>query len=889
MADLNDIRYINNGEAFNQSVLNRPIQDLVAFIDSEINATLNQLGSMANENANDYVLKTTQISTGSGLNGGGNLSSNRTLSVDNTVLRTTGDQTKTGTMTLQNSSYANALVVRHSGSGGSAIRHSNSAGQLGIVGYQSTGEYVMRFGAGDSPTIRYTFNTNGHLEATQFVGSGAGLTSIPAGNLTGSILDARLPKSNNWDAAYTRSVTAVSGSGNGTLTLTRQGANLTANLSHTHNASEVNGLSKVATSNSYADLDNLPTINGGNWDDAFSRSVTAVAGSGNGTLTLTRAAGNLTTDLSHTHGYADLPISAGDVANWNTAFAERGSQIAGTGLTWSSGNLNIQNPFNPSGNYASLRARGTTKADVGLSGIPNTNGSTANYLRGDGTWVTPPNTTYSAGDGLSLSGTTFAVDSTVVRTSGNQSIGGFKTITNTGFEQIRINRADTASNVVIGYSNSDSTVVYAGFDVNSQIFGIVNSSTNISTSNIKLHMNGRLDASNFYGNGANITSLNASNLSSGTVPTARLPASALIGDTTYSAGTGLSLSGTTFSVNYGTSATTAAAGNDSRLSNSREWTASTVSQAEAQAGTATTRRAWTSQRVRQNVASYTEPFTAAEKTKLSGIAAGAQANVPTNLGSSGTGATRTITSSTGSNTSITYSADDVGAVPTGRTISISTGTGLTGGATQNLGANRTFSIAVDGSVIRTTGDQSKTGKMTFNGTNNGVMAIRRSDTSTGSLAGIEYSNTGGVLGYAGFHGSTGAFRIASSSVNYVFDVDPANGRCRMYGNLQVDGNINRTSDAKFKNVTGLVEVTQEQLDSLELVAFEWTTEKRKGEKDTGVIAQQVQKVFPTCVSEQVETDEDGKIIDTYLIVDYSKLAVHIALAQRKLDRERANG
>ena len=39
--------------------------------------------------------------------------------------------------------------------------------------------------------------------------------------------------------------------------------------------------------------------------------------------------------------------------------------------------------------------------------------------------------------------------------------------------------------------------------------------------------------------------------------------------------------------------------NDSRLSESREWTASTVGQAEAEAGTATTRRALTAQRVRQ--------------------------------------------------------------------------------------------------------------------------------------------------------------------------------------------------------------------------------------------------------------------------------------------------
>ena len=40
-------------------------------------------------------------------------------------------------------------------------------------------------------------------------------------------------------------------------------------------------------------------------------------------------------------------------------------------------------------------------------------------------------------------------------------------------------------------------------------------------------------------------------------------------DTTYSAGTGLSLSGTTFNVKYGTGANTACQGNDSRLSNAR--------------------------------------------------------------------------------------------------------------------------------------------------------------------------------------------------------------------------------------------------------------------------------------------------------------------------------
>ena len=53
------------------------------------------------------------------------------------------------------------------------------------------------------------------------------------------------------------------------------------------------------------------------------------------------------------------------------AYDERGSQIAGTGLTWSTDNLNIDNPFDPNSTYANLRAQSTTKEDVGLSNIEN--------------------------------------------------------------------------------------------------------------------------------------------------------------------------------------------------------------------------------------------------------------------------------------------------------------------------------------------------------------------------------------------------------------------------------------------------------------------------------------------------------------------------------------
>lgn len=63
---------------------------------------------------------------------------------------------------------------------------------------------------------------------------------------------------------------------------------------------------------------------------------------------------------------------------------------------------------------------------------------------------------------------------------------------------------------------------------------------------------------------------------------------------------------------------------DPRLTDAREWTATTVTQAEAEQGTATTRRAWTAQRVFQAVAAWWAA--SSMKTKLDGIAAGATAN-----------------------------------------------------------------------------------------------------------------------------------------------------------------------------------------------------------------------------------------------------------------------
>lgn len=81
---------------------------------------------------------------------------------------------------------------------------------------------------------------------------------------------------------------------------------------------------------------------------------------------------------------------------------------------------------------------------------------------------------------------------------------------------------------------------------------------------------------------------------------------------------------------------------DSRFTDNREWSAETVSQTEAEAGSSTTRRAWTSQRVRQAVSAFLNSVTSAFGRGF--VAAADAAAGRTALGL-GTGATATVQTS----------------------------------------------------------------------------------------------------------------------------------------------------------------------------------------------------------------------------------------------------
>ena len=89
-------------------------------------------------------------------------------------------------------------------------------------------------------------------------------------------------------------------------------------------------------------------------------------------------------------------------------------------------------------------------------------------------------------------------------------------------------------------------------------------------------------------------------------------------------GAGLGIDAGVLGVQYGSTATQACRGDDSRLSDSREWSAATVTQAQAESGSSSSRLAFTPQRVFQAIAAWWAASSA--KTKLDGVADNATAN-----------------------------------------------------------------------------------------------------------------------------------------------------------------------------------------------------------------------------------------------------------------------
>jgi len=106
------------------------------------------------------------------------------------------------------------------------------------------------------------------------------------------------------------------------------------------------------------------------------------------------------------------------------------------------------------------------------------------------------------------------------------------------------------------------------------------------------------------------------------------------------------------------------------------------------------------------------------------------------------------------------------------------------------------------------------------------------------------------------------------------------------GDLHVDGDViaysGTVSDQRLKDNIVTIDNALEKVESLRGVSYTWNQGSRKGKNEIGVIAQEVEKVFPEIVHEKELPFIDG---GEYKVVDYEKLTGVLIEAVKELSAE----
>ena len=264
--------------------------------------------------------------------------------------------------------------------------------------------------------------------------------------------DLTTDNTSNWDNAYANSITAaaISGTTTKTITLTQQdGGTITTSWSDVTGTDNYvdslafntgNGILTVGRTGSLADL--TVDLDGRYQTSAYSHPAHPGDDINIDTTALTGATVisdldfNITTD------------TLGHVTDANATVATRNLTLADIGYTGAS-NAN---------NY-SLPTNNVTNASVSGNVLTLSRQSTSNIT------FTDNNTQYTAGDGLNLSSEEFTVDSTVVRTSGNQTIGGVKTFSGNATFNGTLQTADNKILINSDLTGTPSSSVTAGIEI----------------------------------------------------------------------------------------------------------------------------------------------------------------------------------------------------------------------------------------------------------------------------------------------------------------------------------------------------------------------------------------------------------------------------------------
>lgn len=291
-----------------------------------------------------------------------------------------------------------------------------------------------------------------------------------------------------------------------------------------------------------------------------------------------------------------------------------------------------------------------------------------------------------------------------------------------------------------------------------------------------------------------------------------------------------------------------------------------------------------------------------DKTKLDGIDAGAEVNVGTDLGVIATTNAVSITSSTGTDTGIP--------------LATSSGAGIIDNATFDVIDSATSANLIDTLVQRDgsgdfqtrnvgltrTNQATISGAMAFrvnNSTDNDIRfcsdaaAIRTfigAGTGNGSGTVTSVSGANGISGTVTTSGNltldsdlrshawiigrdTNDYYIVNTTTHSWYIDASEDMRLSNTGTLDVKANVvafsTTLSDERLKDNVETISSPLDTVAALRGVTFEWNKGPRNGQKDIGVIAQEVQAVLPEVIAEAKDSLIDG---NDYLTVNYGQMA-----------------
>ena len=500
------------------------------------------------------------------------------------------------------------------------------------------------------------------------------------------------------------------------------------------------------------------------------------------------------------------------------------------------------------------------------------NGTTSQYLRSDGdgtfTWATPPDT--NTDTNYYLSGLSYTSSSSVLTATVTGGTDQTLDLTN----KIYADALAVSGNGTNGQflrSDGDGTFTWAtptDTDTNTTYTLTVGAGTS-NAANINLNPStGGTNTVKISG-GTNVQVTESTS-------TGVITISATDTNTTYSAGAGLVLNGTSFEIDYSNAATAIMGSNvpSGTASGSTQLllkdTGGSFIQSLSAIGLSLFNNdigaggGGTITGVRLNGNSGYAQVT-------SGVAA-IDVVGGTGISTTGSGTTLTITNTV---TDTTYSAGS-GLQLSGTTFSVN----VVDGTTQTTAANartttsgRTYAIQFDstGNLVvnvpwvdtntNTTYTADGNYGMTLSGTAFRLENDRRRNSSTTDIY------TGNTHDYT-FYDASHGIRWYTAGSQEMFLTDA--------GVLHVDSDIiaysSTISDQSFKDDVVTIDNAIDKVKKLRGVEYTWNSGSRKGKRDLGLIAQEVEEVLPEIVHEhEMPLMEDAEAGKTYKTVDYEKM------------------